>query len=488
MVLNLQLVMISRLPSYRMLPLPLLLLLVILSHTSALPGSGSDQADRSSDDDRREAISSPPTTTLREYLGQEEGLYLAMGPAFFGFYGYFGALAGIEDELYHLGGLTSSNSGEDQTTFSSATSLLIERKILRGVSGASAGAMAAVALAAGISPHRASEFVSMFGLGDFADMGGLGAFMKGNRFESIMSDFLQSMSPIVTTSNTRRTDTDMNATATTHSQHQSPLRLEDAIIPVAVSATDVHPKIAPLEPSWLQMQRSTNLGSSWLQLLLSSLSYVTSTYIPTPKILRHGSMARAARASACFPGLFQPVGWIDRISTLTSSSNDNADTSSYNGAIDYSLLIDGGIFDWAGYNGLKEIINTNNAGDHGNSDDDEARISQKSKIRVLNMVVGGFGTAPPGPKAVSKTLDAAVDSVLSLSISGLPNCGPLTMENGPLAISAARMALRAAMDRPIGATTSFFTTDGTIGGDGKKKRQHHYVLEIDASSFVDEKL
>jgi len=387
-----------------------------------------------------------PTRTLREYLisdseGDDEGIYLAMGPAFFGFYGYFGALAGIEDEMY-------SNSGEDGTEFSPETSLLVEHNILRGVSGASAGAMAAVTLAAGISPHRGGEFVSNIKLTDFADPGGLGGIMKGNRFEVLMVEFLQTLSPITTKINVNGTDVSVS---------RRPLQLEEALIPVAVSAVDIHPHIASPELSLLE-----SLQAPW--------KFIASTYFPTPKILVQGSMARAARASACFPILFQPVGWIDQSPSLTTSSSPISKTTtsgSSGGSNDYSLLIDGGIFDMAGYNGLKEVI--------------KETSSHESKIRVLNMAVGGFVTVPPGPEAVSKSLDAAVDSVFSLSIKGLPSCGPLSMENGPRAIRAARRATRAAMDRPVIATTSTSTADGT------QKQQHHFVLEIDASPFVDAK-
>ena len=367
-----------------------------------------------------------PTTTLREYLvsdseGDDEGIYLAMGPAFFGFYGYFGALAGMEDEI--ISGL----GGEDRTEFAPSKSVLIERNILLGVSGASAGAMTAVTLAAGISPHRGGEFVSAIKLTDFADPVGLGGIFRGERSESLINDFLYSLSPIVTDNNTNSTD----VAAT-----KLPLQLEDSLIPVAVSAVDINPIISHPEPSWWQLMKSPS-------------EFISSTYFPTEKVLTRGSMARASRASACFPFLFQPVGWIDD---------------------GYSLLIDGGIFDMAGYNGLAEIIRRTG------SDEDKKRNPQ---LRVLNMAVGGFVTAPPGPEVMSKRLNVAVDSVFSLSIKGLPFCGPLTMKNGPLAIRAARRAIRAAMDRPIIATTSTSTVDG------KQKIQHHFVLEIDASPFVD---
>ena len=358
-----------------------------------------------------------PTTTLREYLVQDgdnddAGIYLGMAPAFFGFFGYFGALAGMEDEL--------STSTTDEDEFAPETSVLIEQNILKGVAGASAGAMAAVMLASGVSPHKGGELVSNIKLSDFADPAGVGGFFKGDRFEILMNQFLQSLSPMASNTN-------------------STLKLEDALIPVAVSAVNIQPQIMSPEPSWLEV-------------LTSPLDFLWSTYFPTEKILSQGSMARAARASACFPMLFQPVGWID--TSTDSIINDG-----------YSLLIDGGIFDMAGYNGLRETIPQSG--------------SEETKIHVLNLSIGSFLPAPPGPEEVSQDLNVAVDSVFSLSITGLPFCSPLTMENGPIAIRAARRAIRATMDQPISATTSTFT----MNGEGKE--QYHYVLEIDASSFID---
>ena len=250
----------------------------------------------------------------------------------------------------------------------------------------------------------------------------MGGFFKGNRFEFLMNEFLQGLSPVAKMSKTTST-----------------LQLEDALIPVAVSAVNIQPKITSEEPSWLQA-------------LTSPLDFLSSTYFPTEKILSRGSMARAARASACFPMLFQPVGWID--TSLDSANSDK-----------YSLLIDGGIFDMAGYNGLREIVQQTGSKEH--------------KINVLNLSIGSFLPAPPGPEDVSQSLNVAVDSVFSLSIINLPFCSPLTMENGPIAIRAARRAIRAAMNQPISAITSTSTING------KEKEQYHFVLEIDASPFID---
>ena len=414
------------------------------------------------------------TTTLREYLtaqqsdGTEEGIYLAMGPAFFGFFGYFGALAGMEDELLSSG--RNPRTESTATAFTSSTSLLIDRKLLRGVSGASAGAMAATLLAAGISPHLASEFVNPLDLSDFADPGGVGGVMKGDRFESLMVDFLRSSSPIVN-GNATCTNVDANTTKIRCSPPQWQLGLEDALVPVAVSTVDLYPQIAS--------SSSPTTETLWCKYLLRPWNNLNSIFVPTAKILMQGSMARAARASACFPGLFQPVGWIDRGSSCDNAPCNDIDTS-YNR---FSLLIDGGLIDWAGCNGLKEIIST--TVDSGLVDiaDVEKTTPPKKQTRVLNMVVGGFGPAPPpGPEELSKTLGTTVDSVFSLSIVGLPRSGPLSMQNGRLANGAARRAVRDAIDRPVIASD---TTREASRVGGNPKEQYHFVLEIDASSFVD---
>ena len=90
-----------------------------------------------------EELEAIETTTLREFLtnhhhydnedtdtdadsdSDDDGVYMSFGPAFFGFYGYFGALAGIEDALF------------GKTTNQNKYSLLVKNKILRGVTGAS---------------------------------------------------------------------------------------------------------------------------------------------------------------------------------------------------------------------------------------------------------------------------------------------------------------------------------------------------------------
>jgi predicted acylesterase/phospholipase RssA len=245
---------------------------------------------------------------------------------------------------------------------------------IHGVAGASAGAMAAVLLASGVPPRVAAEFCTTITLDKFADPPALLAAFKGNKFEQVMYHFLQDSSP------------------------QQILKLEDAIIPVVVSGFDLQ----------------TMQG----------------------RLLKKGSMARAARASATFPGLFQPVAW----------EEEQGDGE---GGQDY-LLIDGGIADFSGLNGL-------------------TALSPDRPKRVVNLVVGDFlGGVPPGPSRLPKGLNTS--SLLSVSIQNLPPCGPWAMSNGIKAVEAARRAMRASLDLPL----------------HYGKEPGHYELHIDASSFIPE--
>ncbi|CAJ1934419.1 unnamed protein product [Cylindrotheca closterium] len=288
--------------------------------------------------------------TLRSFLLEQEGFHLGMAPAFFGYYGYFGALAAWDDEL--------SNS-----------SFPLLKQNIKSVAGASAGAMAAILLASGIPPKVAADFCSTISLGDFADPPGLLTVFRGDKFEEIMHNFMAAQNP------------------------NSSLQLQDSIIPVSVSGYDL--------------------------LTLEG------------KLLTRGSMARAARASACFPVLFQPVGWVDKHETF--------------------LFVDGGLADYAGLNGLGAFGEETNG----------------KKKRVVNIVVGDFQFGNVlGPSSMPKGVDAS--EVVSISIQGLPQCGPWAMERGPQAVTAARLAMVDALDLPM----------------FQGKEEGHYELHIDASSYV----
>jgi hypothetical protein len=321
------------------------------------PSHASSSSSSSSSNDHHRS-----NLTLRAFLLDPAGIHLALAPSFFGYYGYFGALAAWDDEL------------------SNATYGVLQKENIHAVAGASAGAMAAILLSAGIPPRDAAAFCTTITLGEFADFPGFLTVFQGNKFEQLMQTFLRSQKG-----------------------PNSQLRLQDADIPVAVSGFDLQ----------------TVQG----------------------KLLSRGSMARAARASACFPFLFQPVGWVDG-------------TENY-------LLVDGGIQDVSGLEGLAALPPL-----HLDDDDDDGQPSRRSR-RIVNLVVGSFlGNAPPGPSNMPDGVHAS--EVLSISIQNLPQCGPWAMENGPLAVEGARRAMKEALDLPV-----------YLG-----KEEGHYELHIDASSFV----
>jgi len=299
--------------------------------------------------------------TLRDFLmsdtaGMSGGFHLGMAPAFFGFYGYLGALAAWEDAM---------------------GSQILTKERMRSVTGASAGAMTAVLLATGIPPREAAEFCGTMTVDQFADFPGFGGVFRGDKFERIMRDFYrQYLGP-------------------DHS-----MRLEDTTIPVSVSAFDIQ----------------TMKGH----------------------ILRRGNMARAARASATFPLLFQPVGWQD---------DDGKDY----------VFIDGGPGDLVGLRGLDDTLVK------------ELSRDSEQRLKVVNMVVGDYlGGVPPGAKVFSPSVAGSVDLV-SITIRNLPACGPWAMDNGPRAVEAAFKAMTASLDTPL----------------YRGQDDNHYELHIDASLFVD---
>ena len=308
--------------------------------------------------------------TLREFISNDDGFHLAMAPAFFGFYAYFGALSALNEEV--LG-------PDDEGKVVLPTEKNLSRfpadgpkpnVLLKSVAGASAGAMAAVFLSAGADPRHAADTCLDLTFGEVADYGGFGAALKGHRFEAIMKEKLEKIG---------RTS-----------------RFEESLLPVAVSGFD-----------------------------LLSMS---------GRLLDGGCMAKAARASATFPGLFQPVGW-------------NGDGDDESRILPDNLLIDGGIRDLFGLNGL-------------------SILSPEKPKRIVNIVVGDFGSLTPGPSHMPKGIQAT--EVVSISLQNLPKCGPWAMENGPIAVEAARKAVAAVLDAPM-----------HLGSE-----PGHYELHVDAIDFV----
>jgi Patatin-like phospholipase len=320
--------------------------------------------------------------TLRHVLADSDGYHLAMAPAFFGFYGYFGALAAWEGELGRP---------------------VLEPDRLRSVAGASAGAMAAVLLASQIPPRTAAAFVSTMTLDKFADFPGILAAFRGNKFEAIMEDFLR-----------------QHAVVRVNSTASAPFRAP------------------PLFPASPQMQHSS------IPVAVSAFDIQTFS----GRILRTGSMARAARASATFPFLFQPVGYRDDGDDAGHHRGDGMQST----GTDY-LLIDGGLTDSAGLQGTRDVLLRQPGG------------NDPLHHTVINLSVGDFLGSPPGP-TYFEGVDATT-RVVSISLQGLPPCGPWAMSNGPKAVEASLKAMQASLDVPM-----------FLGRD-----PNHYELHIDARGF-----
>jgi ATP-dependent NAD(P)H-hydrate dehydratase len=126
--------------------------------------------------------------------------------------------------------------------------------------------------------------------------------------------------------------------------------------------------------------------------------------------------------------LFQPVGWTEEV---TSSQS-----------YEHYTLVDGGLGDVAGVEGLKGLENTN---------------------RVVNLKIGDFWGVPPVPSDIPGS-----SAVLSLSIQNLPQPGPWAMGVGASAVEIASQAVKAALDLPL----------------YQGREANHYELHIDASYFT----
>ena len=402
-----------------------------------------------------------------------KGFSLAMAPKFFGFLGYLGALTAWEEQLTSTstpGSSSNSSSSssnddkmdihdddDDNTTaivndtgttmpttvldpkpnpnhynYQRRLSLLSSR--LHCVVGSSAGAMVAILLAGGIHPRSAAEFCTNLTISQFADFPGCwgcgwGLF-RGDKFEQLIQNALIMLQPPPSPPKVERRDVRRDPA---DNNDDKELRLEEApSCPVAVTAYCIE-------------TRQT-------------------------KLLTRGNMARAARASATFPVMFQPVHWWDE-----------QDQRFY-------TLIDGGITDKDGTAALQAFVNHED--------------SQEKLKRVVHFKIGPFEKSfpnnnnipPPGPLDISKRY---CHEVLSISLQNLPCCGPWDMSLNAIAVQAAHDAMVASFDLPLFVTT---TTTTIVDDDNKKKkdenscnghclttpsiaRYHHYELHIDASRF-----
>jgi len=338
--------------------------------------------------------------TLRQFLSHDDGFHLALAPSFFGFYVYFGALTAFQESVLSEEDMKRGKrllpiniSGDNWEGFRQEQS----DPLLKSVAGASAGAMAAVLLASGIDPRDSAEFASTMTLDKFADFPGLGGAFKGDLFENIMVQRLKHSRSIadVDSGSNGTSGSDGNGAASRN------LQLQEGLIPVAVTGFDI-----------LTMKET---------------------------VLTRGCMGKAARASATFPGLFQPCHW-----QVESEDNGNENESSQH------LLIDGGVTDSHGLLGLREL---------GSEEDNK---------RIINLVAGKFGGSDEvvGPSQLPTGINAS--EVVSISIENAPQCGPWAMSNGPKAVEASMNALIGVLDAEM--------YHGNEEG--------HYILRIDAEAFI----
>lgn len=312
---------------------------------------------------------------------------------------YFGALTAFRENVLHNSAINEGKfllpvdiSKVQQINEEIDGNIPIE-PLLKSVAGASAGAMAAVLLASGLDPRESAEFASSMTIDKFWDFPGFGGMIKGNLFEEIMISRLKRSGLTLSQDDARK----IHHLSEEEVHALEKVNLEHGLIPVAVSGFDV-----------------LNLEG---------------------KILTEGCMGKAARASATFPGLFQPCKWLRR-----GSKGDDPS---------HQYLIDGGVTDGLGLAGLSEL-----------------RKDEKNK-RIVNLVAGNFGIGGPiGPREVPGGLHAK--EVVSISIENTPQCGPWAMSNGPKAVEAARKAVISVLDQPM-----YMLEDG------------HYILHVDASEFVD---
>jgi len=412
--------------------------------------------------------------TLREYLSHPDGFHMAFAPAFFGFFAYFGALAALEEETGLIvptvpirsscSNLTDDDDDEEEETASACN--------LKSTSGASAGAMAAVMLAAGIKPRVAADFASTFTWSQISDPPALLAYAKGHNFERAMRSFIMehAAAPVKLRRKRGRAMAPVDGDGE-EERGDDALQLEETLVPVAVSGFDV-----------LRMRE---------------------------KILRRGCMAKAARASAGFPGLFQPVPWreeeaqIEVVENEENGSNEDwwwrrwwtrISTKKPFFSKEYSLLIDGGITDGLGLNGLpggssdeSDRANASFASSFSSSSSSVTTIADKKegKMHIINMMVGeSFGgihgdTLPKGAQHAT--------SLVSIALVGTPMCGPWAMQNGPRAVESTRRAMVSLLDVPMErvVTRGRRATMISNSDDDADNTCQHYVLRVDASKWLE---
>jgi len=313
--------------------------------------------------------------TLREYLNDPRGFHLGIAPAFFGFYAYFGALIPFDEDLKLLPSYKKDPSEHP--------------KLLKALAGASAGAIVASFIAAGISPRNAADYACQFDLHSFADPPGFLGLFRGKEFENILQDCL-----------------DYERSEKHQNNFMIPNQIEDTFVPLAVTGFDI-----------------------------STMK---------PKVITYGNIAKAARASASFPGLFQPVIIHD------------VEAQKKNRSIPSSILIDGGVGDPFGLHGLFSLSTSYE--------------SETLPNRIVNLTLGKDknkmrNTLYVSPSQLEAKIGARIDSLVTINLINTSQCGPGNMENGPKVVEACREAVLSSLDKPM--------AEGIENG--------HYELNIDVS-------
>jgi len=272
--------------------------------------------------------------------------------------------------------------------------------------------------------------------------------VKGHNFENALVTFLsEAKARLFGDRRGSEEDASSSENSIRHN-HSTPFRLEEALVPVAVSVFDI-----------LRMKQV---------------------------ILSRGCMGKAARASAGFPVLFQPVAWHrrdyegeeerDRSRAGENSTNSNAERKKWwRMWKDYSLFVDGGITDQWGLNGLAATASADGA--------------QK---RVVNMMVGDVN---PSRSRVHAAKNINASHLVSIALLNTPVCGPHAMANGPRAVESTMRAMASLLDVPMervpsregAAKKSPSLTSNCDGGDDIDDGNllHHYVLRVDASKWLD---
>jgi len=132
------------------------------------------------------------TMTLRQFLSHPDGFHLALAPAFYGYYAYFGALLAIHEmDINCTGFYKSSDKISILPVSSKATPHAEQKVLLKSISGSSAGALVATAIAFGSDPRDAVDFISSLTLGSIADPPGFLGIFRGYSVEKLITKFFQ---------------------------------------------------------------------------------------------------------------------------------------------------------------------------------------------------------------------------------------------------------------------------------------------------------